>query len=96
MTLEQLLVALTNVGGMGLLAAALLVLHRDALKSFREELQAERKIWSEVREKDRNEYVRMLEENRNERQAQFAEIQENLEVIRETAGQRRRGDYGAK
>jgi len=34
---------LAQMGGMGLLAAAILLLHRDALKMFREELAAERR-----------------------------------------------------
>jgi len=40
--MDPLLEALLNFGGMGLLAAAILWLHREALKAFREEMAAER------------------------------------------------------
>lgn len=39
-----LLLGLTNLGGGFALAAAILYLHRDSLKAFREEMTAERKI----------------------------------------------------
>jgi hypothetical protein len=40
--LETLLTGLANMGGLGILAAALLYLHVTSLKSFREELAEER------------------------------------------------------
>lgn len=41
--MEQLITSLINFGGMGTLAAVLLMLHREAIKSFREEMGEERK-----------------------------------------------------
>jgi hypothetical protein len=40
--MEQLLTSLANMGGLGILAAALLYLHISSIKAFREELAAER------------------------------------------------------
>lgn len=44
--MEALLTALANVGGLGIFAAALLVLHREAIAAFREELRAERESFN--------------------------------------------------
>lgn len=46
--MEPLVSALVNAGGMGILAGALLYLHRDSIKSFREELAEERKYNSDA------------------------------------------------
>lgn len=40
--MEEIVKSLASMGGLGILAAALLYLHITALKSFREELAAER------------------------------------------------------
>ena len=40
--MDPIFTALANIGGVGILAAALLLLHREALKQFREEMQIER------------------------------------------------------
>lgn len=41
--MEEIVKSLASMGGLGILAAALLYLHISALKSFREELGEERK-----------------------------------------------------
>jgi len=46
--MDVLTTSLFNAGGMGHLADALLLLHRDAIKAFREELAAERKVFRQA------------------------------------------------
>lgn len=47
--MDPLLTGLMNFGAMGALAAILLMLHREALKTFKEELNVERKRCDEHR-----------------------------------------------
>ncbi len=79
--MDAILTGLANLGGMGLFAAALFLLHRDALKAFREELKEERKMWSEALERDRAERTSSLAILRQERQGLHAEVIERLERI---------------
>jgi hypothetical protein len=65
--MDQLLHSLANLGGMGCLAAALLILHRDALKAFREELERDRQLCTDRLEQDRSERLTSLQEDRAER-----------------------------
>ena len=50
--MDPLITSLINAGGLGLLAAILLLLRRESLKAFREELAAERE--QSQRESDRH------------------------------------------
>ena len=43
--MPEIINALLNLGGTGVLAAALLWLHREAIHAFREELATERRLW---------------------------------------------------
>lgn len=49
----SILTNLANFGGMGVLAAILLLLHREALKAFREALTTDRQYAREDRDRDR-------------------------------------------
>lgn len=50
--MDPLVLTLANMGGVGALAAVLLLLHREAIKIFREEMTAERaanaRIWNAI------------------------------------------------
>jgi len=78
---DAILTGLANLGGMGLFAAALFFLHRDALKAFREELKEERKMWSETLERDRAERFASMTILRQERQSYHSELIERLDRI---------------
>lgn len=76
--MDQLIIALANLGGVGVLAAALLWLHRDALVTFRDALKAEREanqnVWKE--------YLALKLRHHEEVQAQLQAHAEMLAEIR--------------
>jgi hypothetical protein len=79
--MDQLLHSLANLGGMGCLAAALLILHRDALKAFREELERDRQLCTDRLEQDRSERVTNHLQDRTERVQFHQAVMAHLELI---------------
>ena len=53
--MDAILTGLINAGGLGLLAAALFLLHRESIKAFRDELHEERAMCREAAELSRQE-----------------------------------------
>lgn len=79
--MENIINGLANLGGMGLLSAALFYLHRDALKAFREELAKERELWTVAREADRVERAHAHESLRAEKLRLHAELLAELKAV---------------
>lgn len=53
MNIDAILPMIGNMGGMGVLAWCMFILHRDAIKAFREELAEERKVWMQQLDSER-------------------------------------------
>ncbi len=81
--MEAILAGLANIGGMGLFAAALFLLHREALHTFREELKEERRMWTEAIQMERQERNLFLGQSREERRIQHQEGLERFDRIEE-------------
>ncbi len=79
--MDPVITGLSNLGGMGLFAAALFLLHRDALKAFREELKEERRMWTEALVQDRAERNTTITFMRQERLTHHYEVIERLQRI---------------
>lgn len=71
--MDQFVLAMANLGGMGLLAGALFVLHRENLKAAREEMAKERAATSE-----REERQRVTTESRHDRMLEKMDAQMRL------------------
>lgn len=79
--MDPVYTALANIGGVGILAACLLFLHREALKGFREEMEKERCAHSEQikleREQCHEDHEKLMEAvNKN-----TSSLNENTKVI---------------
>lgn len=85
--MDPLISGMANLGGMGLFAAALFLLHRDALKAFREELKEERRLCTEALIQDRAERLSAMSSLRQERQEYHIEVIERLERIEQEVKQ---------
>lgn len=79
--LEAFLPAVGNLGGMAVLAWCMFILHRDAIKAFREELTSERVMWSAQLESERVERRGSVQEIKRECQEQHDEVIEQLSRI---------------
>lgn len=80
---RTLAIVIGNLGGVGALAWALLALHKDSLRAFREELAKERACWQAAREADRLERLAALADHRSEVTAGQRELRDHLDRIEE-------------
>jgi len=84
----SLITTLVQLGGGFVLAAIILVLHREALKSFREELTEERRACSESQHMDRkvfearwSQLLRDSDESHQDHMSEFALIKTDLKLV---------------
>lgn len=73
--MDPLLTTLANLGGGFALAAVILLLHRESLRTFREELGKERQVFREA--------LVLIQSDRESGTARHQEISSRLDVILE-------------